>query len=279
MSFLIEKAAFVLGLDLRGEIRREFGFGDSGRRMRLRRALQQALRRRTGRLFPESLDLLKPPLKFEDLFVSLSHAKGIGGFVLSRGCPVGFDIEESSRFERHQTGAAAGMGGIFPPRRAPKQSGRVFPPKSLQRRILRSEEEAMIEVSRLWCLKEAALKALSARAAAKAEKQAGEAGSPQKPARAHKKESHARTAQSGPGQKKKLRAAGPKPAGAAGGEKKRKAPAGGLHPPAEKLFLRDIAVREAGAGAFQLSLRGEIHGAGAAFQARGFTAAFAKFEL
>ncbi len=215
MSFLIEKAAAVLDLDLRGEIRRRFGAGSG--RIRLRRALQRELCRQTGKLFPESLDLLKPPLKFDDLFVSLSHAKTMGGFVLSRGCPIGFDIEELSRFEKHQPGGR-GLTG-------------AFPQNSLRRRILCSKgEEAMTDISRLWCLKEAAVKALSARAAE-----------------------------------------GKNPARAEDG--------GGGPSGAETVFLRDIAVREAGGGRFRLSLKGEAHGLGAAFQARGCAAAFAKFEL
>ena len=267
-----------MNLDLRGDIRSEFGFSagtgassgplpasrfgsqEQGRRLLLRKALRQALRQRTGRDFPEIMDLRRPPpLRWGGIYISVSHARGMGGFVLSRSRPIGFDIEQTSRFDKYQPSesealnssesgpsrmrgqinrySGAARAGIS--KEAGSEEERKFrcPPslgfgqisheipdkaKNLQKKICGCKEEAFVEMSRLWCLKEAGVKALSSL---------------------------------------KMRE---------GECPKRALP--------EKLFLKNIFVRQAAAEIFYLSFGRKVCGRGAAFRDSPFTAAFAAFD-
>ncbi len=124
-----------MALDLphiEGFISPDFASHKKNHRHLIRQSLFQKMFQLTNKPFYEGLNILKPPLKFKNYFISISHSKKIGGYVIAPNQSIGFDIEETSRCKKH-----------------------------LYEKIISKEKEQQTEVSILWTLKEASVKSLS----------------------------------------------------------------------------------------------------------------------
>ncbi|MGI9548771.1 MAG: hypothetical protein ACR2M7_02160 [Bdellovibrionales bacterium] len=98
--------------------------------MLIRKSLYKKMLQKSDKPFKKILDLSYRPQEFNNHFISISHTRKIGGYFITPNTPIGFDIEERARCKNH-----------------------------LYKKILSHPKETGIEISKLWTLKEASLKA------------------------------------------------------------------------------------------------------------------------
>lgn len=92
-----DEVSSVIGNGLfHADIRPEWGSENENHRLQIRKAILQHLKENFPQEVEDSIWDLETPPVFKNLKVSISHCKGMGGFVVcSRS--VGLDIEEKSR--------------------------------------------------------------------------------------------------------------------------------------------------------------------------------------